>query len=162
MAKPHRPDNRASVREVAGTRLDRAYVGSCTGGKLEDFEAAARVLKGREVVIPTHIVPATTLVGEQLHTTFVGDQSLHDIFEAAGCLMGHASCGACLGGPADTVGRAQAERDDPLDDQPQLPRPHGRPERSRLPRLPAHRRRERPVGPHHRPARRGVRELGSS
>ena len=108
VAKPHRPDNRASVREVAGTRLDRAYVGSCTGGKLEDFEAAARVLKGREVVIPTHIVPATTLVGEQLHTTYVDGASLHDIVEAAGCLMGHASCGACLGGPADTVGRAQA------------------------------------------------------
>lgn len=107
VAKPHRPDNRAKVTEVAGTKLQRAYVGSCTGGKLEDFEAAARILKGNHVVIPTHIVPATTLVGQQLHTTFVDGQSIHDIFVESGCLMGHASCGACLGGPADTFGRAQ-------------------------------------------------------
>ena len=108
VAKPHRPDNRATVREVAGLRLDRAYVGSCTGGKFEDFEAAARLLKGREVVIPTHIVPATTLVGEQLRTETLDGVPLHDIFEAAGCRIGHASCGACLGGPPDTEGRAQA------------------------------------------------------
>ena len=107
VAKPHRPDNRATVREVAGTPLHRAYVGSCTGGKLEDFEAAARVLRGHEVVIPTHIVPATTLVAEQLHTTTVEGEPLHAIFERSGCLIGHSSCGACLGGPPDTFGRAK-------------------------------------------------------
>ncbi len=107
VAKPHRPDNKARVTEVAGTRLDRAYVGSCTGGKLEDFEAAARVLKGSEVVIDTFIVPATTEIGRALHTTFVGGTSLHDIFERAGCKLGRASCAACLGGPPDTFGRNQ-------------------------------------------------------
>ncbi len=105
VAKPHRPDNKAKVSEVAGTRLDRAYVGSCTGGKLEDFEAAARILKGREVVIDTYIVPATTEIGRALHHTMHDDESLHGIFESAGCLMGQASCGACLGGPKDTFGR---------------------------------------------------------
>ncbi len=107
VAKPHRPDNRASVREVAGTRLDRAYIGSCTGGKLEDFEAAARVLKGGETVVDTYIIPATMLVGQQLHTTMVDGESLYSIFEKAGCKIGHSSCGACLGGPPDTFGRAQ-------------------------------------------------------
>ncbi len=109
VAKPHRPDNRASVVEVAGTRLDRAYVGSCTGGKLEDFMAAASVLKGQEVVIDTYIVPATTEIGQALHTTDLDGMSLHDIFENAGCLMGQASCGACLGGPKDTFGRNMAQ-----------------------------------------------------
>src|ERR1043166_1067061 len=33
VAKPHSPDNRASVRDIRGTKLDRAYIGSCTGGK---------------------------------------------------------------------------------------------------------------------------------
>lgn len=107
VAKPHRPDNRATVSEVAGTRVDKAYIGSCTGGKLEDFEAAARVLKGSEVVVPTYVIPATTLVGRQLHTTELEGESLFDIFQNAGCRMGHASCGACLGGPADTFGRAE-------------------------------------------------------
>ncbi len=108
VAKPHRPDNRAGVSEVAGTRLDRAYVGSCTGGKLEDFEAAARILKGQEVAIDTFIVPATTEIGRALHTTTVDGTSLHDIFEQAGCKLGRASCAACLGGPPDTFGRNNA------------------------------------------------------
>ncbi len=105
VAKPHRPDNRATVSEVAGTRLDRAYVGSCTGGKLEDFEAAARVMKGQEVAIETFIVPATTEIARQMHTTYVEGASLHDIFAAAGCKLGQSSCAACLGGPPDTFGR---------------------------------------------------------
>lgn len=108
VAKPHRPDNRAGVTEVAGTRLDRAYVGSCTGGKLEDFEAAARILKGQEVAVDTFIVPATTEIGRALHTSTVDGISLHDIFERAGCKMGRASCAACLGGPPDTFGRNNA------------------------------------------------------
>ena len=105
VAKPHRPDNRATVREVEGERLDRAYIGSCTGGKLEDFEAAARILKGQEVAISTFIVPATTEVARDLHTKTVDGVSLHQIFIDAGCHIGESSCAACLGGPIDTFGR---------------------------------------------------------
>ncbi len=105
VAKPHRPDNRATVTEVAGTKLDRAYIGSCTGGKLEDFIAAARILKGQEVRIDTYVVPASTYVEQQLHHYKVDGVSLYDIFVRAGCKIGHASCGACLGGPPDTFGR---------------------------------------------------------
>ena len=43
IAKPHSPDNKATVSEVKGTKLDRAYIGSCTGGKLTDFKAAAEL-----------------------------------------------------------------------------------------------------------------------
>lgn len=107
VAKPHRPDNRASVVEVAGTSLDRAYVGSCTGGKLEDFQAAAQVIKGQEVVIDTYIVPATTEISNALRTTTLDGTTLWDVFVEAGCKMGQASCAACLGGPPDTFGRMQ-------------------------------------------------------
>ncbi len=105
VAKPHSPDNRARVTEVAGTKLDRAYIGSCTGGKLEDFEAAAKIIKGQEVIIDTYIVPATTHIGNELHTTYVDGVSLYEIFERSGCKLGQASCAACLGGPSDTFGR---------------------------------------------------------
>lgn len=105
VAKPHSPDNRATVSEVAGARLDRAYVGSCTGGKLEDFVAAAKILKGNEVQIDTYIVPATTHIGEELHTTRIDGETLYEIFERSGCKLGQASCAACLGGPTDTFGR---------------------------------------------------------
>jgi 3-isopropylmalate/(R)-2-methylmalate dehydratase large subunit len=109
VAKPHRPDNRATVRQVQGTRLTRAYIGSCTGGKLEDFEAAARILKGKEVQIDTFAVPASTEVQRSLHTVKVGDETIHDILESSGCQIGPSSCAACLGGPADTFGRTQAD-----------------------------------------------------
>src|SRR5437879_11732593 len=46
VAKPHSPDNRATARECHGIKLDRAYIGSCTGGELNDLVAAATLLKG--------------------------------------------------------------------------------------------------------------------
>jgi 3-isopropylmalate/(R)-2-methylmalate dehydratase large subunit len=105
VAKPHSPDNRASVSEVKGTKLDRAYIGSCTGGKLTDFKAAAGLMKGKMVKIDTFVVPATTEVARGLDTEKIGGKSLRDIFLAAGAKIGEASCAACLGGPSDTFGR---------------------------------------------------------
>lgn len=109
VAKPHRPDNLAPIDEVAGTKLTRAYLGSCSGAKLEDFEAAARLIRGHEVAIETYIVPASTEVAAGLHTTYIDGVSLFDIFERSGCKIGQASCAACLGGPSDTFGRAQGD-----------------------------------------------------
>ena len=105
VAKPHSPDNKAKVSEVAGTKLDRAYIGSCTGGKLTDFRAAASILNGRHVRIDTFVVPATTEVAQGLDTEMIGSRSLRQIFTDAGAQIGEASCAACLGGPSDTFGR---------------------------------------------------------
>ncbi len=105
VAKPHRPDNRATVSEVAGTKLDRAYIGSCTGGKYEDFLAAAHILEGNRVQVDTYVVPASTEVTKQLREKTLNGKTLWQVFLDAGCKMGHASCGACLGGPIDTFGR---------------------------------------------------------
>ncbi len=109
VAKPHSPDNKATVSEVKGTHLTRAYIGSCTGGKLSDFVAAAQILKGNTVGVDTYIVPATTLIRNQLKTEMVNGKTLWSIFEDAGCKIGEASCAACLGGPADTFGRLNGE-----------------------------------------------------
>lgn len=109
VAKPHSPDNKATVSEVKGTQLTRAYIGSCTGGKLSDFVAAAQILKGNTVGVDTYIVPATTLIRKQLKTEQVDGKTLWSIFEDAGCKIGEASCAACLGGPADTFGRLNGE-----------------------------------------------------
>lgn len=105
IAKPHSPDNKAFVSEVKGTKLDRAYIGSCTGGKLTDFRAAAELLNGKSVKIDTFVVPATTEVARGLDTEKIGGKSLRDIFLSAGAKIGEASCAACLGGPSDTFGR---------------------------------------------------------
>jgi 3-isopropylmalate/(R)-2-methylmalate dehydratase large subunit len=105
IARPHSPDNKSTVTEVKGTPLDRAYIGSCTGGKMTDFRAAAELLRGKEVKIDTFVVPATTEVARGLKTEKIGGRSLEEIFLAAGAKIGDASCAACLGGPSDTFGR---------------------------------------------------------
>lgn len=106
VAKPHSPDNRALARECSDVKIDRVYIGSCTGGKTTDFLNAARILKGRQVKVPTYLVPATQKVYEDLFTNKYEGQTLSEIFLAAGCIEPAApSCAACLGGPKDTFGR---------------------------------------------------------
>lgn len=108
VAQPHSPDNKAPVSQVKGTKLDRAYIGSCTGGKLTDFRAAAQLLRGRSVRIDTFVVPATTEVACRLDSERINGQTLREIFVNAGAKIGDPSCAACLGGPADTFGRLNA------------------------------------------------------
>ena len=108
VARPHSPDNRALVREVEGTPLTRAYIGSCTGGKITDFIAAGKILKGKRVKIDTFIVPATTEISRRLDQEKIAGETLRDIFVKAGAQLGDASCAACLGGPKDTFGRLNA------------------------------------------------------
>lgn len=106
VAKPHSPDNRALARECRDVKIDRVYIGSCTGGKTEDFTNAARILKGQKVKVPTYLVPATQKVYEDLFTQKYDGQTLSEIFLQAGCIEPAApSCAACLGGPKDTFGR---------------------------------------------------------
>jgi 3-isopropylmalate/(R)-2-methylmalate dehydratase large subunit len=105
VAKPHSPDNRAAVSEVSGTKLDRAYIGSCTGGKLTDFRAAAKILQGKTVKIDTFVVPATSEIACGLKAEKIDGRSLEEVFTSAGAQVGQPSCAACLGGPSDTFGR---------------------------------------------------------
>ncbi len=106
LARPHSPGNRATARELANVKVDRSYIGSCTGGKTTDFIAAATVLAGKKVQVETFIVPATTEVDADLDRCKVAGKTLREIFTDAGCKVGPASCAACLGGPKDTFGRA--------------------------------------------------------
>ncbi|KAL5990233.1 3-isopropylmalate dehydratase large subunit, chloroplastic [Asimina triloba] len=111
VAKPHSPDNRALARECKGVKIDRVYIGSCTGGKTEDFVAAAKVFlaSGGKVKVPTFIVPATQKVWMDLYALPVpgsGGKTCSQIFEDVGCdTPASPSCGACLGGPRDTYAR---------------------------------------------------------
>lgn len=106
VAKPHSPDNRALARECSDIRIDRVYIGSCTGGKTEDFLAAARVLQGRKVSVPTFLVPATRDVYDDVQNLRINGETMAEIFYNAGCIdPASPSCAACLGGPSDTFAR---------------------------------------------------------
>lgn len=107
VALPHSPDNKAYAKDCGDWKLDRAYIGSCTGGKTTDFVRAAELLEGRRVKIPTYLVPATVEVENDLKTVkLASGKTLIEVFAAAGCMPpGPPSCAACLGGPKDTFGR---------------------------------------------------------
>ncbi|CAG9461381.1 unnamed protein product [Pedinophyceae sp. YPF-701] len=111
VAAPHSPDNRRTARECQDKKIDRVYIGSCTGGKTEDFMAAAKVLHraGQQVKVPTFLVPATQQVWADVYSLPVpgcDGKTAAQIFEASGCVPPAApSCAACLGGPKDTFAR---------------------------------------------------------
>jgi len=103
------PGNRALAKELEKVSLDRAYIGSCTGGKTSDFVAFAEVVRGKKVRIETYGVPATSDVVAELKNTKWEDQSVWQVLVDAGVVMTeNASCAACLGGPSDTFGRLNA------------------------------------------------------
>ncbi|MBA4386392.1 MAG: 3-isopropylmalate dehydratase [Verrucomicrobia bacterium] len=110
VAEPHLPSNYATARKRSHVKVDRAYIGSCTGGKITDFIMAAKILKGQKVAVDTFLVPATAEVASGLLTEKIGGQTLFEIFVNAGCQeVAMPSCAACLGGPVDTYGRTKGK-----------------------------------------------------
>ncbi len=94
VAKPHSPANAAPVGESEGQKIDQAYIGACTGAKLEDLRMAARVLRGRKVAPGARllIAPAST----KATAAAAADGTLAALTEAGAILM-PTGCGACAG-----------------------------------------------------------------
>ena len=95
ISRPGRPEDVASVADVAGTKVDSVFIGSCTNGRCEDMLAAARVLHGRRVApgVVLKIVPATDATWRRL----LSDGVLQT-FKDAGALVGNAGCAGCAAG----------------------------------------------------------------
>ena len=93
VALPHLPSGGVPIGECEGMAMDQAYIGSCTNGRIEDLRIAAKIMKGKEAVIRTIVVPATPSIWKQAK-----DEGLFDIFYEAGCVISAPTCGACLGG----------------------------------------------------------------
>jgi len=92
VAKPFSPENTVVVREAPNVDLDKSYIGSCTGAKYEDLEAAAKILKGRKVKIRTEVLPAAISIYKRAM-----ENGLLKIFLDAGATVGPPTCGACCG-----------------------------------------------------------------
>ena len=92
VAKPYSPQNIAPARDLSNIELDKAYIGSCTGAKLEDLKAVAKILKGKTVKIRTEILPAAISIYKEALK-----QGLLEIFMNAGVTIGPPTCGACCG-----------------------------------------------------------------
>ncbi len=114
VAKPHSPDNKDTAHNCREVKLDQAYIGSCTGGKITDMIFAANILKGNRVRIATKVVPGSTEVHADMKRLNLrgvpkdnNEKSIEDILQDADCEVHASGCGACLGGPPDTFGRLQ-------------------------------------------------------
>ena len=92
VAKPYSPENVCVAREAPSVELDKAYIGSCTGAKLEDLEAVAKILKGKKVKIRTEVLPAAISIYKKAL-----EKGLIKIFLDAGATVGPPTCGACCG-----------------------------------------------------------------
>jgi len=91
---PHTVDNVAPLSAVAGTKVQQAFIGTCTNGRLEDIAEAAEVVRGRQVAVGTRllVIPASSLVlQEALERGYI--QAL----VAAGAAIGTPGCGPCMG-----------------------------------------------------------------
>jgi len=92
VAAPHSPANARPVSDFSGTRVDVAYIGACTGAKLEDLRMAARVLKGRKASIELIVAPASLKDQETARA-----EGTLGVLEAAGAKLFATACGACAG-----------------------------------------------------------------
>jgi 3-isopropylmalate/(R)-2-methylmalate dehydratase large subunit len=100
VAKPFSPGNISVARELQGTEIDKAYIGSCTGAKLEDLRLAAKLLKGKKVKIRTEVLPAA----QSIYMKAI-KEGLISIFMEAGAVIGPPTCGACCGAHMGVLGK---------------------------------------------------------
>jgi 3-isopropylmalate/(R)-2-methylmalate dehydratase large subunit len=95
LSLPHNPQNGAPVSEHIGVRIDQAFLGSCTNGRIEDLRIAAAVMKGKRLPDSVRMIvtPASTEIMRQAVR-----EGLWEIFSEAGALLTNPGCGLCLGG----------------------------------------------------------------
>jgi homoaconitate hydratase family protein len=93
VARPPRPDRGVGISQLEDIPVTRAFIGSCTGGKLFDLAQAAEVLKGRQIApdINLFVVPATQEIQQKAQ-----ELGYLDILEQAGAQVLKSGCGACI------------------------------------------------------------------
>jgi 3-isopropylmalate/(R)-2-methylmalate dehydratase large subunit len=88
--------------KLAGTRIDRVFIGSCTNGRLSDLREAADVLRGRRSAVPGLVVPGSVAVKRAAES-----EGLDRVFTAAGLQWGEPGCSMCVGMNGDLVGSGE-------------------------------------------------------
>lgn len=95
VANPGHPHDDVPVAAVKKTKIDSAFLGSCTNGRIEDLRIAASILKGKKVApgVVFKVVPATDEIWRQAL-----DEGLIQVFKDAGALVSNAGCAGCAAG----------------------------------------------------------------
>ena len=103
IAYPFLPSNGHSVVQAVADKIkvDQAFIGSCTNGRLADLKVAAEILKGQKVHPDVRLIvtPGTQkILREANHLGYI------DIIVDAGGVVSNPTCGACLGGYMGILG----------------------------------------------------------
>ncbi len=95
VACPSSVDNVKPVSKVGNVKIDQAFIGSCTNGRLEDLQLAAKIMKGKKVAdgVRALVIPASQEIYMQ-----ADKEGLLQIFAEAGAIVCGSACGPCLGG----------------------------------------------------------------
>lgn len=101
IAKPPLPSNVVPVTDVEGLEVNEVFIGSCTNGRLEDLEIAAKILNGKKVKkgVRCIIIPASRMVYEKAL-----EVGIMEILVKAGCTIGPPTCGPCVGAHMGLLG----------------------------------------------------------
>ena len=94
-------NNVKPAREVAGQKVDQAFIGSCANGRLSDFAVAAEIVKGKQVAAGTRFIVtpgSQDILKEAIRLGYV--ETLMD----AGAVVTSSTCGACFGGHMGLLG----------------------------------------------------------
>ena len=95
VANPGHPHDDVDINKVKKTKIDSAFIGSCTNGRMEDLRITAGILSGKKVApgVVLKIVPSTDEIWQQALS-----EGLIKIFKDAGALVSNAGCAGCAAG----------------------------------------------------------------
>jgi 3-isopropylmalate dehydratase small subunit len=104
IARPGHPHDTVAVKEVQGIKIDSAFIGSCTNGRIEDLRIVADILKGKHVAkdLILKIVPATDRIWN-----LALEEGLIKIFKEAGALVSNPGCAGCAAGQIGQNGQGE-------------------------------------------------------
>ncbi len=95
ISRPGHPEDVVPVTEVQGRKIDSAFIGSCTNGRIEDLLLAADILNHKKIApgVVLKIVPSTDQIWQRALK-----EGLIPLFKEAGALVGNAGCAGCAEG----------------------------------------------------------------
>lgn len=104
VSRPGEPHDTVNISEISGVKIDSAFIGSCTNGRMKDMQTVADILKNRKVApgVVLKIVPATDEIWNQCL-----EDGLIKIFKDAGALVSNAGCAGCAAGQVGQNGMGE-------------------------------------------------------
>jgi len=104
VALPGKPHGAVNIVEAKKRKIDSAFIGSCTNGRMEDLRLVANILKGKKVApgVVLKIVPSTNVIWEKCL-----EEGLIKTFKDAGAMVSNAGCAGCAAGQVGQNGAGE-------------------------------------------------------